>query len=237
MDQPVRFPWDDFPDVLIHAAELFVKRHLRYPQAKAGDAVAAAHLVLDSLSDELINRLSVEFGPHSPVLLPVLAEESVGLNPIPRVMAEILAHVLKWGIEKQVLQSNVVGHTGAGGFVRLANQALFSGVTGSGLNYVLIDDFIGQGGTLANLRGHILAQGSRVLGASVLTGKAHSARLAPSGDQLDELRRKHGTIETWWRQRFGFGFDCLTASEARYLIQTATSERIIERLDEAGRGG
>ena len=237
MDQPVRFPWDDFPDVLIHAPELFVKRHPSYSQAKAGDADASARLVLDTLSDDMTNRMGMEFGQDSPVLLPVLAEESAGVNPIPRVMAEILAYVLRWDLEKQVLQTNVVGHTGAGGFVRLANQALFSGVVGSGLNYVLIDDFIGQGGTLANLRGHILAQGGRVLGASVLTGKAHSAKLAPAASQLGELRRKHGTIEIWWRQRFGFGFDCLTASEARYLIQTPTSERIIERLDEAGGGG
>ena len=96
MDQPVRFPWDDFPDVLIHAPELFVKRHPSYPQAKAGDADASARVVLDSLSDDTTNRLSREFGADSPVL----------------------------------------------------------GV-GSGLNYVLIDDFIGQGGTLANLRGHV----------------------------------------------------------------------------------
>jgi hypothetical protein len=237
MDQPVRFPWDDFPDVLIHAPELFVKRHASYAQAKAGDAIAAARLVMDSLADDVTNRLSLEFGQYSPVLLPVLAEESAGLNPIPRVMAEILGYLLQWNVEKQVVQSNVVGHTGAGGFVRLANQALFSGAVRSGLHYVLIDDFIGQGGTLANVRGHILAQGGRVVGASVLTGKAHSAKLAPTSSQLDELRRKHGTIEPWWRQRFGFGFDCLTASEARYLIQTPTSERIIERLDEAGRGG
>lgn len=223
--------------MLIHAPELFVKRHASYAQAKAGDAIAAAHLVMDSLADGVTNRLSLDFDKYSPVLLPVLAEESAGLNPIPRVMAEVLAHVFKWDVEKRVLQTNVVGHTGAGGFVRLANQALFRGAVRSGLHYVLIDDFIGQGGTLANLGGHILAQGSDVVGACVLTGKPHSAKLAPTASQLDELRRKHGAIETWWRQRFGFGFDCLTASEARYLIQTATSERIVERLDEAGRGG
>lgn len=237
MDQPVRFPWDDFPDVLIHAPELFVKRHASYAQAKAGDAIAAARLVMDSLADDVTNRLSLEFGKYSPLLLPVLAEESAGLNPIPRVMAEVLGYLLHWNVETQVLQSNVVGHTGAGGFVRLANQALFSGAVRSGLHYVLVDDFIGQGGTLANVRGHILARGGRVVGACVLTGKAHSAKLAPTSSQLDELGRKHGTTEPWWRQRFGFGFDCLTASEARYLIQTPTSERIIERLDQAGRGG
>lgn len=66
MDQPVRFPWDDFPDVLIHAPELFVKRHASYAQAKAGDAIAAAHLVMDSLADGVTNRLILDFDKYSP---------------------------------------------------------------------------------------------------------------------------------------------------------------------------
>jgi adenine/guanine phosphoribosyltransferase-like PRPP-binding protein len=72
---------------------------------------------------------------------------------------------LKWDIEERVFQVSVVGHTGASGFVRLANQAIFKGRVESGLHYVLIDDFIAQGGTLANLRGHVLAQGCQVIGA------------------------------------------------------------------------
>ncbi|WP_332854503.1 hypothetical protein [Duganella sp. S19_KUP01_CR8] len=237
MDQPTRFPWGDFPDVLIQASEQYVKHHVGYQQAKEGDVTASVNLVLDSFSHETVNRMDREFGPHAPVLLPVQAEESAGMNSIPRTMAEVLGHLLKWDVEDRVFQANVVGHTGASGFVRLARQPIFKGCVESGLHYVLIDDFVGQGGTLANLRGHILGQGSQVLGASVLTGKAHSARLTLTGSQLVELRRKHGTIEFWWRQRFGFGFDCLTASEGRYLIQTATSERVIERLEEVGRGG
>lgn len=236
MDKPTRFPWNGFPDVLIHASELFVKRHSSYRQAKAGDVIASVSLVAESLSNEIMDQLSREYGQYSPVLLAVQAEECAGMNAIPRAMAETIAVILNWDIETHVFQKNVVGHTGAGGFVRMANQALFSGAAKSGLNYLLIDDFIGQGGTLANLRGHILVQGGQVLGTSVLTGKPHSAKLALANSQLDALRSKHGTIEFWWRQRFGFGFDCLTASEARYLIQTPTSERIVERLEEAGRG-
>lgn len=187
MDQPTRFPWTDFPDVLIHASEQHVKQHFGYQQAKAGHVIASVNLVLDSLSYEIIDRMNREFSSYAPVLLPVLAEESAGVNSIPRTMAEVFGHLLKWDVEERVFQANVVGHTGASGFVRLARQPIFKGTVESGLHYVLIDDFIGQGGTLANLRGHILAQGSQVLGASVLTGKAHSARLMPTGSQLVEL--------------------------------------------------
>jgi hypothetical protein len=41
----------------------------------------------------------------------------------------------------------------ADGFKRLANQALFSGTVVPGQWYFVVDDFVGQGGTLANLIG------------------------------------------------------------------------------------
>lgn len=52
-----------------------------------------------------------------------------------------------------VLQTNVVAHTGADGFSRLARQAEFAGAIQPGCDYVLVDDFVGMGGTLANLKG------------------------------------------------------------------------------------
>lgn len=46
-----------------------------------------------------------------------------------------------------------MAHTGANGFGRLARQPFFEGVVTAGQDYVLVDDFVGMGGTLANLRG------------------------------------------------------------------------------------
>jgi adenine/guanine phosphoribosyltransferase-like PRPP-binding protein len=42
-----------------------------------------------------------------------------------------------------------------------------------------VDDFVGQGGTLANLIGFIKSLGGHVVGATALTGKPYSAKLAP----------------------------------------------------------
>ena len=39
----------------------------------------------------------------------------------------------------------------------------------------MVDDFIGQGGTLANLRGWIEEHGGKVVAAVALTGKPYSA--------------------------------------------------------------
>lgn len=236
MVKPLRFPWNGFPDALIHAQEDQVKGHVTYKAAKAGNYDAAIQLVLETMSDDVVMSLLDHFVESSPALVSVHAEESVGVNAIPEVMADILAHILGWDVERFVVQANVVNHTGADGFSRMARQALFSGDITAGRNYLIVDDFIGQGGTIANLRGHILAQGGQVLGATVLTGKHYSAKLAINTEQLHELRNKHGQIEKWWQERTGFDFECLTASEARYLFQTPTSERIRSRLDEIGNG-
>ncbi|MEN8217891.1 MAG: hypothetical protein ABFS56_16285, partial [Pseudomonadota bacterium] len=105
--------------------------------------------------------------------------------------------------------TNIVGHTGADGFSRLARQAMFDGKVSAGDCYLLVDDFVGQGGTLANLRVHVI-QGN----GTVLTGKPHSANLALTSQTLERLRLKHGeNLEQWWQQQFGFGLDCLTESD------------------------
>ena len=77
-----------------------------------------------------------------------------------------------------------------------------------------------------------------MLGATVLTGKPYSAKLAPDESQIQALRAKHGPdLEKWWQQSFGFGFECLTRSEARYLEKSADAQAIRDRLIEAGLEG
>ena len=98
--------------------------------------------------------------------------------------------------------------------------------------YLMVDDFVGQGGTLANFRGHIESRGGAVIGAVTLTGKPHSATLALSEQLLATLRKTHGELENWWLGRFGFGFEALTESEARYLVRTPHADTIRSRLAE-----
>lgn len=228
--KPYRTAWNlDFPPVLIHAEESLVKHHPEYLAAKMGDTDSAASLVNEVLNDAVIEELRA-FHQLKPILISVHAEEEMGKNAIPEVMADVLAVRLGWDTEPYVVQANVVNHTGADGFSRLARQAVFSGAVVAARHYVIVDDFIGQGGTIANLRGHIEQQGGHVIAATVLTGKPFSATLGLSPDQLVILREKHGNIENWWLTTFGFGFDCLTESEARYLIRTPNAEHIRNRI-------
>ncbi|HMX29239.1 MAG TPA: phosphoribosyltransferase [Blastocatellia bacterium] len=100
----------------------------------------------------------------------------------------------------------------------------------------MVDDFIGQGGTLANLKGFLESHGASVIGATVLTGKAYSAKLALTNETLQRLREKYGDeLETWWVAAFGYGFECLTESEARYLTRADDADAIRTRIVAASR--
>jgi len=164
------------------------------------------------------------------VLVGVRSKRSAGQNAIPDALACALSALLGWPRERRVIKFNEVRHSGASGYERLQRQVVFSGRVTVGLNYLLVDDFVSHGGTLANLRGHILAQKGYVIGATVLAGNDYSAELALSDGKLAALRRQHGHIEYWWRQRFGFGFESLTASESRFLSRARTTEGIRESL-------
>ncbi|NLC35996.1 MAG: phosphoribosyltransferase [Alcaligenaceae bacterium] len=228
---PRRVPWNDFPDVIIHASESSVKKHPAYPAAKAGDADSAQRLVDETVSLEAVESIKKLLGERRPYLASAHAFERDGVNSIPQAIADKLASLLGLEVERSIVQVNVVRHTGASGYGRLARQALFQGNITPGTMYFLVDDFIGQGGTLANLRGFIETEGGTVLGATVLTGKPFSAQISLGSEQLLSLRKKHGQkLESWWHERFGHAFDCLTQSEARYLERSEDVDAIRDRI-------
>jgi hypothetical protein len=134
-------------------------------------SVAAEKLVDQTISESAVNQLTSLLSGRSVVLVPIHALESEGVNEIPMTLAEELSRRLGLRVHDAIVQLNSVGHTGADGFTRLANQPLFDGAVQSGQTYYVVDDFVGQGGTLANLIGFIRSQGGEVLGATVLTGK------------------------------------------------------------------
>ena len=236
--KPPRVPWGEFPDVVLHCEESRVKKHRRYAAAKSGDDGAACDLVAATIADAAVASLRHLAGSLGPTLVSAHAIEADGVNAIPEALADELGRALGWPVDPGIAQSNIVGHTGADGFHRLANQAAFAGVVFAGTNYVLVDDFVGQGGTLANLRGFIEKRGGRVVGATALTGKPYSAILRLSSDQLARLRAKHGQdLENWWRDRLGHTFDCLTQSEARYLWRTKDADTVRIRIAAAEQAG
>ena len=233
----MRRRWDTFPDVVIATTqEIAVKQHPDYVAAKSGDAIAAFRLVQTFVTDDYVSRLrALAATGDFPRLTSVHAEEATGRNQIAQALAAELSERLELRSDDDMVQINIVNHTGANGFTRMARQPLFSGRVAVGVQYLLVDDFVGQGGTLANFRAYIQGMGGRVLGATVLTGKPFSAKIAVSPITKQALLEKHGPqLEDWWKHKFDFDFDGLTESEARYLLRTKDADTIRNQIVAAG---
>ena len=118
------------------------------------------------------------------------------------------------------MQTNKVGHTRAPAFQRLVTPAEFDGVVQEGCNYILVDDHVGLGGTLANLRGHIETRGGLVIAITTLTESRDARRISLRPDTRNMLWTKHGEeLDQLWQAQFGYGIDCLTEVEALNLCR------------------
>jgi len=134
----------------------------------------------------------------------------------------------------EILQNNKVGHTRAPAFNRFVTPACFEGLVRENANYVLVDDHVGLGGTLANLRGYVENHGARVLAMTTLSESRGARQIALQPGMLNMLREKHGEeLEEFWTQQFGYGLDCLTDVEAKVLHREPTPDSIRARLAQA----
>ncbi|MCM2317790.1 MAG: hypothetical protein NDI93_00490 [Pseudomonas sp.] len=211
--------WDEtFPAVELAHPLSFLNNHPDYAAAKAGDDAAALRVARDAVTPEFVEQVRAMIPAGSrPRIVPVLAVEGGGKNRIPLMAAEVLAQRLGLETDTSPVQAEKVGRTQSNALERIANQPTFAGEVAVG-DYLILDDTLTQGGTLAQLKTHIEDNGGRVLGAVALTGKNYSRKLAIDPSTLAEVRGKYGDIEPWWRETFGYGFEGLTQSEARTLL-------------------
>lgn len=208
----------DFPDTVLAHPLSFLNNHPDYAAAKAGDDAAALRVARDAVTPEFVEQVRAIIPEgSSPHIVPVLAREGAGDNRIPLMAAEVLAQRLGLETDTNVMQAQKVGRTQSNALERIANQPTFDGGVVAA-EYLLLDDTLTQGGTLAQLKTHIEDNGGQVLAALALTGKNYSRKLAIDPDTLAQVRGKYSDIEPWWRETFGYGFEGLTQSEARTLL-------------------
>jgi len=164
-----RAPWGSFPKVIRNGDLGALKDEREYQAAKSGDHEAALNLVDRLLTQKTVSQIKAVIGEDRPVLLPVLAVENAGNNKIPLAMAEVLADRLGLDVELGIVQREKVGRTGAGSDHRLAFNPTFAGDVQPGQKYLLLDDTLTMGGTVASLRGYVENRGGKVVAASVMT--------------------------------------------------------------------
>lgn len=219
---PTRRPWpDDFPDVVIHTTVALRDAHPGYASAKAGDADAALTLAIELLDAIATAALRSMIAGRAAILLPVTADETTGFNAIPDAMAQVLGGDLNLPVSAgEIVQTNKVGHTRAPAFQRLVTPAEFDGNVQRGASYILIDDHVGLGGTLANLRGFVEARGGSIIAITTLTESRDARRISLRPETRDLLWRRHGEeLDLLWQAQFGHGIDSLTEVEALQLCR------------------
>ncbi len=231
-----RTPWREaFPDVVVHSTVKVRDRHRDYEAAKSGDTRAALRLAADLTDNALLPDIAAFAGGGSACLLPVVADELAGFNAIPDALCGVLSQRLQMPVASgQIVQSNKVGHTRAPSFQRIMTPAEFDGHVEPGTSYIIIDDHVGLGGTLANLRGYVEASGGRVVGMTTLTESRDARTIALSPETRDMLWTKHGKgLDNFWRHQFGYGIDCLTELEAQNLVRQPSVAAIENFLAKA----
>lgn len=219
---PYRQKWqNDFSKVVLNAALGDASKHPYYVAAKNGDLDAALILAIDLVNQNAVEKLATIIQNKKPLLVPVHAEEAISINRIPLAYAIILGKTLDLPVELNVVQSAKVSRTGSDGFSRLAFPPPFSGVPSAKADYaIILDDTLTQGGTLANLRGYLGQFEIQTLVATTLTGKNYSSTLAITDVTLNTLQENYHELEHWWISYFGYRFECLTESEARYILNS-----------------
>ena len=233
-----RAPWNDFPLVIANGVLRVFKIQPEYQAAKSGDMSAAIKLVDRLLTDEMVEKIREQTGHSKPLLLPVLAVEHTGNNKIPLAMAEVFADLLGLDIEEGIFQLEKVGRTNAGSDHRLAFNPTFEGDVKVDQAYLIVDDNLTMGGTLASLRGYVENRGGRVIAASVMTARKLMAQLAVTPKQLAAIEHKHGPLmNQFWQETFHYGIDKLTHAEAGHLRRAASVDQIRARIAKARHEG
>jgi hypoxanthine-guanine phosphoribosyltransferase len=227
----------EFPDVVVqqpYNSPMRVRQLPDYEAAKRlGDKDAATRVIDNALHPDAMSQLT-RLAHSNPVLVPVHKGHAKRGNQLPRAYAEALGVKLGLEVDTRIVQTNQPGRTGASKIERLFERAEFDGPVIPGRDYLIVDDAVTQGGTLAELRSYIESRGGRVVGATTLMGARDSHMLAPRRTTLQELRTKFPDLESWWKNHVGYTLDALTESEARALLDRRSTDQI--RRFFGGRG-
>lgn len=236
VSQPVRslgFPETLRTPIFLWTDDAQLKAHPLYAAAKSGDVDAAIEVVGETpneIFDQVIQVARQETWPRGLIFVAPHAREARGDNAIPQVFAVLLSIALDGDLDREVIQTTKVYHTGADAMERLIARAAFQGRVKRGGNYVLVDDVTTLGGTLCDLSDYIRRNGGNVIGAVVLVNASRSGKLAPEPKTVRRLEKEFGHDI---REIFRIEPSALTADEAQYLLGFRTAEEIRGRCAKA----
>lgn len=229
-----RAPWGDFPAVVRNGDLKDLSKEPEYEAAKHGDPAAALAIARRLMKPETVDSVKAMIGDQKPKVVPVLAVESGGNNKIPLMAAHVLADRLGLEVEYNIVQAEKVGRTNSNADHRLAINPAFVGKVERDQPYLIVDDTLAMGGTLASLRGYIENRGGKVLGAAVMTAHPGAVDMPVKPQMLAAIEQKHGkAMDEYWRSTFDYGIEQLTQGEAGHLRKALSVDAIRDRITAA----
>jgi hypothetical protein len=233
-----------------------LERRLIYQAAKfRGDHDAAQRLVSESVPEEILDQLVDDTEPHMRRGIPIVcvvphppfydwASRGADLphrpkvtNALPLQYAAYLGETLDATIDTEIIQKARVGRTSLTAFLRLLWQPSFDGAVRRDVAYIIVDDVLTLGGTIASLRNHILKGGGTVAAYTALAHRLGTAQpLALSSGTWQQLCSLYGNgFGSFWEREVGHDANYLSEAEGRLLArwgfeQERTGQPLLECL-------
>lgn len=248
-----RVPWRaDTPDVIVHASlttmngakglerASYVAAKKKFDQS-AADAVVRRCLK-EAKIEEIVDRIVYGDGLRARLVIPFPDfddDDCTGnamTNAIPYAYAAQISEITGLPIDEEIIQSARVGRTKLTRWQRFLFQPEFGGTVRTDQPYILVDDVMSTGGTLAAMRSYIERNNGTVLFATVLANRSAENQQFPiSEETLKELNATlGGGFEPFWLETIGHEASCLTEFEGRVLIDWCKDDEQAEKKSRAG---
>lgn len=186
---------DDNSRVYLMTSLANLKGNPFYIKAKNGDPKSAVKLIEIVITKEKMKKLLPIFKSVKDDKIIIIAFnfglESEGKNKIPEKMADEVSQYFK-ATTQPLYQKEKVYHTGMKSTLeRMLNTPLFEGEVIKGATYVIVDDVVSSGNTLASMKGHIEHNGGKVKGIITLAKgqNPYATNLKPDTDDIAKIKQ------------------------------------------------
>ncbi|PZQ48626.1 MAG: hypothetical protein DI551_01255 [Micavibrio aeruginosavorus] len=217
--------------------------HPSYWGAKyGGDKDSAIRVVRDSIDHLQLARMAMEvkaieaeYG-QKPIIVAPYKEHSK--NKLARAAAVHLGRELGLEVDTSVIEISQMSRKTFSKMERaLCAAAEFEGVSKKGAPHILIDDNMLSGSTLADLRGHLMDNGSDVvLGMVLSTPDGQDLQLNPSQRQIQSVESNFSTyIRKWIGSKINGGIESLTSLEADIFSKPGARRELLSLITPTAR--
>lgn len=213
-----------FPKGYGHTSVSYLKQCTGYEEAKNGNLTAAKSVVLRCIKWKQVKLIQKRY-PYA-LLIPVISKNILPLTFAKHIGLPVYTEV-KLAYPKERKKSSAME--------RLLTMPLFHGHIPPFTDFIIVDDIVTQGGTVAALRNYIISQGSCVIAVIALAYSAGSFNIAPKQENAFELMDKFGCGLLLVLHIFGIvnDFHELTNSQMVYLLRFKHLKNILAHIEKS----